>query len=109
MGNQGIEVAVGLAERVPFRSDVAIMERPKRGPNLLEELEGGIHPALGNGNRIPARFPRAHHRVHPKWIRPRTAERMPVRDGEPQVRRHAATIDHLVGVVMPKREWIIAD
>ena len=106
--DEGVEVAVGFRERATLGGDVAIVERPERRADFLEELERGIHPGLRDRNGIGTLFPRPLDRAGSERIAARAAEGMPVGDGETQVRGHRLPVDHLVGIVVPERERVRA-
>ena len=74
---------------------------------FCEELERRVHPALRDGDRVPALLPRAPDRARAEGIAADAAERVPVGDREAQalLQRHA--VDHLVGVVVPEGQRIL--
>ena len=106
MGDDGVEVLVGLGERRSFRGDVAVVETIKWRANFLEKLEGCIHANLGDRDGIFTLLPRPNDRSRAKRIRARAAERMPVGDGEAQVLRHGLTIDDLGGIIVAEGEGV---
>src|SRR4051812_13975555 len=103
-----IQVAVRLLERGAFGRDVAVVEAPEGRADFLEEFERRIHSRLCDGDGVATFFPRTHDRAWPERIRAGSAERMPVRNREPQVFGHALAVDDLVRIVVPERESAIA-
>ena len=106
MGDDGVEVLVGLGERRTFRGDIAVVETIKRCADFLEKLKGCIHANLGDGHGIFALFPRPYNRAWAKRIRAGAAECVPIGDGETQVLRHGLTVHDLGGIVVAEGEGI---
>ena len=100
VGDKLVEIPVGLDQTAAFRRDVAVMETPEGRLDLDEELEGGIHPRLGDGDGILALLPRADDGARTEWIGAYSAKRMPIGDGEAQVLLQRLAVDHLVRIVV---------
>ena len=103
-----VEIAVGLGEVRAFRGDVAIVERVERVAELLHELERHAGAVLGVLDRVGAVFPGPHGAAGAERIGARAAERVPVDDAEPQVVLHRLAADLFVGVVVAKRQRVLA-
>jgi len=100
VGDDLVEVLVGLGEGLAFRRDVAVVERVEGGADLGEELEGGVHALERDGHGVFAAFPRAVDRAGAERIAAVATEGVPVSDGEAEVLRHRLAVDHFVGVIV---------
>ena len=106
MGDDLVEILVGLGEGLALGRDVAVMKGPERRADLLEEFEAGLEADLGDRDGILAALPRADDGARAERIGTRAPKRVPVRDGEAQVLADGAAVDDLVGIVVAKREGV---
>src|SRR5208337_1247714 len=95
-----VEVGMTFLERRALRRDVPVVERVKRGSQLLEKLEGHLGLALGVGHRVAAIVPGTVCRTHSERIGQCVAKRVPVDDREPEMLLHRLATDDFAGIVM---------
>jgi hypothetical protein len=106
--DHGQEVHGRLGEGLPLGHKVAVVEAEIRGPELLEELEGGISLRPRRDQGIEARVePGAIERSAAEDIAARPVEGVPAADRDAQVVRHPLSQDHPIGLVNLEGERII--
>ena len=106
VGDDAVEVAVGLSEGLALGGDVTVVEAVERRADFLEKLKRGIEPGLRDRDRVGTLFPRADDGAGAEGVGAHAAERVPVRDGEAQVRGLRLPVDDLVGIVVVERERV---
>ncbi len=104
MGDDLVEVAVRLGEGAALGGDVAVVEGVEGGSDLGEELEGGVHPVLGDGDGVLALFPGTDDGAGAEGIGAGSAEGVPIGDGEAEMVLEGLAVDHLVGIVVAEGE-----
>src|SRR6185312_2859062 len=106
VGDDLVEMAIGLGEAAAFRRDIAVVKTPEWGANFLKEFKSSVHADLRDRNRVGAFFPRTNDRTGTKWICPHAAKRVPVGNREAHVRAHRLAVDNLIGVIVAKSQRI---
>jgi len=106
VGDNPVEVAVGLGERCPLGGDVTVVKAPEGRLDLDEEFKRGVHPLLGHPDGIPARLPGAPYCPGAEGIAADAPEGVPVGDREAKVILERAAIDHLGGVIVLEGERV---
>lgn len=101
-----VQVPIRLGERLALGCDVAIMETPEGGSDFCEKFESCVHAIFRDGDAVRTFFPRPMKRFLTERIRARPAERVPVSDGEPQMRAHRFAINQLVGIIVAERQGL---
>src|SRR5690606_34933827 len=94
-------------QRIALGGDVTVVEAPVRVAELLVELEGDVHAALGVVDGVGAVFPAAPDGAGAERVGADAAEGVPVRDRELQPVAHGLAADLLVGIVVLEREEIL--
>ena len=98
------EVVAVLLERAAFGRHIGVVKAVVVDAQLGKKLKRRLGLADRHLHRIATALPRAFERPHPKHIRPRPHEGMPVTSRHAQVLPHGLAEDQLVGVVVTKRE-----
>ena len=105
--DDGVEVAVGLAQVLAFGRDVAVVEGVEGRAELFQELEGHAHAGLGHLHRVGAVLPRADGGADAEHVGELAANRVPVGDREAQMVLHRLAGDQFVGVVVLEGERVL--
>ena len=104
--HHGVEVLVGLRERLALGGDVAVVEAEERGAEFFHELEGDADAMDRVVHGVIGAFPRPEHGAGPEGIAARAPHRVPVGDAETKVVFHRLAGDDFVFVVVAEGQGI---
>ena len=103
-----IEVGIGLAQGLAFRSDIAIMEAEVLSAQLGEELEGIINLGQGFVHRVGILAqPRTVSGADTEWVDQLLIEGVPPSNAEAQPILHLLAGDNAVGVVIMEAQTFL--